>query len=124
MVANYLREPGERYFFFDSRDRIINGTLDTWDFQWTFAIWRNNGLVISPNVNMVTNIGFGQDATHTLEANKNAAMKTQPMELVVHPPKIAVDKKADKYTAETLFRSSTFEKYKWRIKQALKRLFK
>ena len=39
--------------------------LDTWDFQWAFTIWENNGLAILPNVNMISNIGFGLEATHT-----------------------------------------------------------
>ena len=42
---------------------------DIWDFQWTFACWLNNGLAIVPNENLVRNIGFGEDATHTKEAD-------------------------------------------------------
>ena len=29
----------------------------TWDYQWNLAIWKNNGMVVTPNVNLVTNIG-------------------------------------------------------------------
>ena len=125
MIQKVLREPAERFFFFDSRDRIINGQLDTWDFQWTFAIWKSDGIVISPNYNLVTNIGFGDDATHTMDpAAKNAGKLLQSLNEIVHPAKVEVDKKADKYTAETLFKSSTtFEKYKYQIKRAIKSLF-
>lgn len=29
----------------------------TWDYQWQFAVFKNNGLCITPNKNLVTNIG-------------------------------------------------------------------
>lgn len=125
IIQRVLREPAERFFFFDSRDRIMNGQLDTWDFQWTFAIWKSDGIVISPNFNLVTNIGFGDEATHTLDpGSKNSGKLLQSLTKIEHPSKIEVDKKADKYTAETLFKSSTtFEKYKFQIKRAIKSLF-
>lgn len=39
----------------------------TWDYQWIYTIWRNNGIAISPTKNYVSNIGFGENATHTTE---------------------------------------------------------
>ncbi|MFB2895461.1 glycosyltransferase family 2 protein [Aerosakkonemataceae cyanobacterium BLCC-F50] len=40
-------------------------TIDAWDYQWTFTCWLQNGLSILPATSLVTNIGFGSDATHT-----------------------------------------------------------
>ena len=37
----------------------------TWDSQWVFACWKNNGLSIIPSQNLVSNIGIGPDATNT-----------------------------------------------------------
>lgn len=37
----------------------------TWDYQWFMSIWKNGGFVIQPQTNLVRNIGFGEDATHT-----------------------------------------------------------
>ncbi len=36
-----------------------------WDYQWGLARLIQSGLSIIPAVNLVTNIGFGKDATHT-----------------------------------------------------------
>lgn len=47
-----------------------NQGIDTWDYQWTFTAWNNNWLTITPNVNLVSNIGFGIDSTHTKEREK------------------------------------------------------
>jgi hypothetical protein len=39
----------------------------SWEYQWAFARTINNGLSIVPAVNLIANIGFGADATHTKE---------------------------------------------------------
>lgn len=36
-----------------------------WDAQWVYALWKNRLLSVQPPVNLVSNIGFGDDATHT-----------------------------------------------------------
>ena len=44
--------------------------IDTWDHQWKYACWSQNGLAIMPNVNLVANIGLGRkDASHTTGHN-------------------------------------------------------
>lgn len=50
-----------------SSDRKL---YDAWDAQWLFMLWCRNGLSITPNTNLVTNIGFGPDATHTAAADE------------------------------------------------------
>jgi hypothetical protein len=44
---------------------IHNGIVDIWDFQWVFSVWFYNGLSIQPMKNLVTNIGYDENATHT-----------------------------------------------------------
>lgn len=46
-------------------DDIYNLKIDTWDYQWSFAKLINSGLSIIPSYNLVENIGFSMDATHT-----------------------------------------------------------
>ena len=53
--------------------RIGNDTnLDCWDYQWILTCWLQNGLSILPSVNLVSNIGFGADATHTFTSESFA----------------------------------------------------
>jgi hypothetical protein len=42
-----------------------NRKADTWDYQWIYNCYINGGLAVTPRVNLVSNIGFGEDATHT-----------------------------------------------------------
>ena len=47
----------------------LDSTLNTWDHQWIFCNWLNFGLTVTPTKNLVQNIGFGSNATHTLKDN-------------------------------------------------------
>jgi hypothetical protein len=52
--------------------RLVNKALDTWDYQWAFAKSYHSLLSVIPRVNLVVNIGFGVDATHTTFADSKA----------------------------------------------------
>ncbi|WP_100801973.1 nucleotide-diphospho-sugar transferase [Ulvibacter sp. MAR_2010_11] len=43
----------------------LNGKKDTWDYQWVYTCLKNDLYAIRPNVNLVNNIGFNANATHT-----------------------------------------------------------
>lgn len=42
--------------------------IDTWDYQWIFARLLNRFLIIIPHTSLIKNIGFGECATHTKNA--------------------------------------------------------
>ena len=72
---------GERF------DRTYAGEADTWDYQWFFNCWAQNGLAVVPGSNLVTNIGFGEDATHTKAAvDTMSYLPTEPMTFPAAPP--------------------------------------
>lgn len=60
--------------------------IDTWDYQLTLLFLSNRWLSIIPKNNLVKNIGFGNDATHTkttfLSESENTAYSILPLE---HP---------------------------------------
>ena len=43
--------------------------VDTWDYQWAYARHKQNGLACVPVKSLIENIGFGEDATHTIYQN-------------------------------------------------------
>jgi hypothetical protein len=64
--------------FLDLFQKVFAHEIDTWDYQWMYAVLRAQGKAIIPSVNVVQNIGFGQNATHTKQSprwNKIAAKK-------------------------------------------------
>jgi len=76
---------------------VHGGKIDTWDYQWLFAVLTQNGLSILPKVNLISNIGFGQDATHTQKDEKmRANLQTSSVEFpFIHPPFMVRDAVAD-----------------------------
>jgi hypothetical protein len=68
-----------------------------WDIRATFNIWWQNGLVIHPNGNLITNIGFGNDAKNTKSPNDPlAALPFRPIGPLVHPSSIYPDTQYDR----------------------------
>jgi hypothetical protein len=83
---------------------IYNNNFDTWDYQLVFACWSQSGLVIQPNINLVSNIGYGSAATHsktliTEFANMPVEKMSFPMQ---HSEFMVRDAKADKYTKDSM----------------------
>jgi hypothetical protein len=52
-------------------DRTIQLGKDAtwWDYQWIYTCWLNNGLTVAPAKNLIRNIGYSNDATHTTSYN-------------------------------------------------------
>lgn len=46
-------------------DLMYEKKVDTWDYQWAYAVWKHQGLCLYPQHNMVKNVGFDFRATHT-----------------------------------------------------------
>ena len=94
----------EGAFWATGWDNICSGKLDTWDYQWMMAHFDRNGLSIIPKANLVANIGFGADATHTrsrLAAVRPASGSVRfPLQ---HPSNVVRNVRADELTARRLF---------------------
>ena len=56
--------------------KMYNKQIDTWDFQLSYLLLKNNGKCIVPRVNQVTNIGFGEGATILLMKIPSSANRT------------------------------------------------
>jgi hypothetical protein len=68
--------------FIQTRNNYIN----TWDYQYAFLNFWNNGLSVCPNYNMITNIGFNERGTHTNEADhKLANLPLESFDEMTHP---------------------------------------
>ena len=82
--------------------------LDTWDYQLVLNLWRNNLLSVVPKANLVSNIGFGGEATHTLDPSSPfSALPTQEIEWPLdHPSTISANDQADLLSELRLFQRS------------------
>ena len=75
---------------------VYDGKIDTWDYQWTFSCWAHGMMSIIPDVNLVSNIGFGESATHTGAESSVSNMPTEAMQFpLAHPRSMMRDEMAD-----------------------------
>lgn len=78
-------------------NHMKNG-LDTWDYALAYSCWLHNGLSIRSRVNMISNVGFGKDATHTHQQTVLADMYAKTIDIkfpLKHPIAISIDKEMD-----------------------------
>jgi hypothetical protein len=61
-LGNALNFQGHQRNF----DGLINDHVDTWDFQWSFALLAHRRVTLASSVNLIDNLGFAADATHTV----------------------------------------------------------
>lgn len=81
-------------------DEAASGKVDSWAYRWLYSCWKNRGLTCLPQKNLVKNIGFDAQATHTNNSEVWYSMLEHnnisfPLK---HPRKIQRDVKADIYT--------------------------
>jgi hypothetical protein len=71
-VSDY---PPTKNFWKKTFDDLYEKKIDTWDYQFAYLLLMNKAKCIVPRVNLISNIGFGVDATHTHFARSQAANK-------------------------------------------------
>ena len=101
-------------------DEVYSGKINTaWDYQWLYSSWKENGLAILPTNNLISNIGFGENATHT--TNKKHIRSNVPLEGVkfplIHPPAIKRDLEYDQALARRIFKFNVKTKLIRKVKQ-------
>lgn len=78
-------------------DRVYGNGLNTWDYQWKYSLLLNDGLSAVPYRNLVSNIGFGESATHTKRRNGLFNLDRSSMEeTVIHPTEVNWNSEHDK----------------------------
>jgi hypothetical protein len=78
-------------------DEAYHRQVDAWDYQWAFAMWRNNGCQIAPNANLISYIGCLPDTAHTTDVGASYCnVPTSPVAFPLrHPERVERDRTAD-----------------------------
>lgn len=96
----------ERKFWYGKFLQTRNGKNNTWDYQLMFSILKNKGIAISPQVNLVKNIGIYTDPTHLSLRDSNKDLKIHTLHFPLSHPAMIVDKNADLYTFSQIYSRS------------------
>lgn len=74
---------------------VIQGKINTWDYQWIYACLINKGLVATPTYNLIHNIGNDSvDPTHGFIDSFyiDIPIETRSLLPIKHPQRIEIDK--------------------------------
>ncbi len=86
------------------------GERDNWDFKWNLACYANNGMAIVPENNLVVNIGFDDEGTHT--KNKThflSGLSSEPLATPLrHPPFVYADCEREDTLSQKIWQSFPF----------------
>lgn len=102
-------------YWFSNYKSMKYNPIDTWDYQWMFLVWYNKGVNILPNINLVQNIGFDENATHTTSSVHHLSnITSKEIEAIIHPSFLKINSIADEKTSSNVFRitSSNYMKIK------------
>ena len=103
-----FKKKEEKTYWLNVFKQMVDHKIDTWDYQWTYSIFNNNGYCINPTKNLITNIGFNQNATHTFDSN--SIYSNQPIYIIseiVHPKKIIINNNLMKKISKIAFQINT-----------------
>lgn len=130
-VARDMKKYGvsrsEKQWWIDIFKNLRKGVYGTssWDYQFIFSIWHHNGKTIMPTVNLVSNIGFDNEATHTIIEDDRASLPTFSILPLIHPQDSRICRKAD-YDYHMSYYGQYIEIVPWmtKIKRYIKYLIK
>lgn len=96
----------EAFHFEDLWNDVRAGKTDVWGLQWLYHHLVNGRLSVLPAVNLVTNLGFGQAGSRTVDPGDTAAnVAAQPIGLPLkHPHDVFPHLEGEKPIASILLR--------------------
>lgn len=87
---------------------VARRKIDTWDYQAVYAAMRSGGLTVVPNVNLVDNVGFGANATHTAERPNHLRDRNSVEGGLEVSTEIVIDDLADSFHNRVIYGASPF----------------
>ena len=90
--------------------KIFNMTsqnkINSWAYRWTYSHLKHGGLSIIPSKNLVSNVGFGKNATHNKLSVGSMRVKSSQIKFPLkHPKKISINDLKDHETAKKVYLS-------------------
>jgi len=86
-------------------DLLAKNQIDTWDMQFTFEGMARDMWTATSNVNLIDNIGFGGQATHT-EVRPKYLRVSEEIDLPTSVAPVEVDERADAWSRRVVFEAT------------------
>jgi hypothetical protein len=121
LLKDFFLSEGEERDVHAMFDYVHEGRMNSWSYQLDITRIMNHGLNILPNTNLIDNVGFGDDGTHTtsLSDPRNKRTATEMGFPLAHPQFVMLDAGRDKLYFEKYIGSTAADRIKKRIKELL-----
>lgn len=125
-IFDRKKDVGHWTQIFDTMYEGKGASATTWDYQWSFVGFFAHRTVLVPRVNLIKNIGFDADATHTMEVDPRVVVPVMSIDFpLIHPPLAATSIEAEHLRSDLLYatlRSRVVMKFN-RVLRHLRTLF-
>jgi len=97
-IRDLITDPAQVRYVEEVFNDTHRGDIETWDYQWGFAKYRNNAVSVVPETNLVKNIGFGEGGTNTTdETHPLGGTPVTGLQFPIeHPNYVGVDRHYDR----------------------------
>lgn len=99
--------------------RVQSEKLNTWDYQYMFLNFINNGLTIIPKYSLIKNIGFDFSSTHT-QTKPYITRELQNINKISHPSNFIPNINNDMLSLNAMFKTTFWMKIQSRFLQKSK----
>jgi hypothetical protein len=111
------------------REKLKKGVTEKdkiWDYQWWYAIWKNKGIAIVPNTNLIVNLGFRNTGSHIFLSDciREPSTSSSMLFPLTHPINKIINFEADKFTYKNAY-SHSFPRFLRLVREnGIKEVFK
>ena len=121
--SNIFKQDIERRYWTKIFNNVVKKKIDSWAYPWNLCVWKYGKVIITPKVNLVKNVGFDKEATHTTNTfqkfDYNVSKLIKPY---TEPAKLEINQNADKYVFENHFQGKNYL-WPYRMNYILKYFF-
>ncbi|WP_119462691.1 glycosyltransferase family A protein [Rhodospirillaceae bacterium SYSU D60014] len=98
LLSHVFPDPAQAAYWQKIMTSAYLRKFDSWGYPFMFSCWLQGGLTAVPGRNLVRNIGFGPESTHTKVSGGYGKLALQDISFPLrHPPMIARDHAYDDY---------------------------
>lgn len=120
-IDNVVSNKSANLMWMTESYKAIKGDIDTWDYQWLFANICDHKLAIYPSENLILNIGFEENATHTKHIREELIVSNNELNFPLsHPNFVIRNYKYDQFFYSNIYGWASI---KTRIFTKLKKIF-
>jgi hypothetical protein len=96
---------------------------NTWDYQWLYTCLKNNSLAAVSSVNLIANIGFGKEATHTIEKDARFILSGRQAKFPLkHPHGVNPLRSLDSRRVQDMFSTPIFHRVSRKARRVASRI--